>query len=149
MRRRLLLLGAMAALAVPANAQAATTVDQIPLDATIFLCDGSAVHLQGQLMITSTWTAMPSGGFVVASQFQPQGVKGVGVTTGIVYIGTGVTRDLFVVSPSGSLIETFVNEFQIQATSGAESYIVREVFHFVFGPDGTLRVVIDKFSSTC
>jgi hypothetical protein len=149
MKRGVVLIGAMVALAIPASAQAVTTVEQIPFETSILLCNGGVVHLQGQLLVTTTSTAIPTGGFVFAIHFQPQGVKGVDVTTGTVYIATGLTRDLFVVTPSGGLTETYVNQFHIQATTGAESYIVTGLFHITFSPEGTIRVVIDKFSSPC
>jgi hypothetical protein len=76
-------------------------------------------------------------------------VKGVDVTTGTVYRATGLTRDLVVAPPPGGFTETYVNRFHIQATTGAESYIVTGLFHITFSPDGTIRVMIDKFSGTC
>jgi len=149
MKRLLVLIGAMVALAIPTSAQAKTTIEQIPFETDILLCNGGVVHLEGQLLVTTTSTATPAGGFVYAIHFQPQGVKGVDVTTGTVYIATGLTRDLFVATPPGGFTETYVNQFHIQATKGAESYIVTGLFHITSSPDGTIRVVIDKFSGPC
>jgi hypothetical protein len=149
MKGLLVLIGAMVALAIPASAQAITTVEQIPFEADILLCNSGVVHLEGQLLVTTTSTATPAGGFLYAIHFQPQGVKGVDVTTGTVYVATGLTRDLLVATPPGGFTETYVNRFHIQATKGAESYIVTELFHITFSPDGTIRVVIDKFSVPC
>jgi hypothetical protein len=149
MKRLPVLIGAMVALAIPASAQAATTVERIPFETSILLCNGGVVHLEGQLLVTTTSTATPAGGFVFAIHFQPQGVKGVDLTTGTVYIGTGLTRDLVVATPRGGFTETYVNQFHIQSTTGAESYIVTGLFHITFSPDGTIRVVIDQFSGPC
>jgi hypothetical protein len=99
--------------------------------------------------VTSTATATPNGGFLVADHFQPQGISGVDTTTGTLYRATGLTRDLFVASPKGGFTETSVNRFHIQATAGGESFLVSEVFHVTVGADGTERVFIDKFSATC
>jgi hypothetical protein len=141
--------GLIVALSVPAAAQAATTVQKVPFVGDVQLClSGDIVELSGTLLITSTATANPSGGFLFADQFQPQGISGVDTTTGTLYRGTGSTRDLFIVS-KGGVTETEVNHFHIQATTGAESFIVREVFHIVFGADGTQRVFLDKFSVVC
>jgi hypothetical protein len=149
MKRLLVLIGAMVALAIPAGAQAITTVGQIPFETSLLLCSGGVVHLEGHLLVTTTSTATPAGGVVYAIHFQPQGVQGVDVTTGTLYRATGLTRDLVVATPPGGFTETYVNRFHIQATTGAESYIVTELFHITFSPDGTIRVVIDKFSGPC
>jgi hypothetical protein len=149
MKRLLVLIGAVVTLAIPASAQAITTVERIPFETTILLCNGGVVDLEGQLSVTTTSTTTPAGGFVFAIHFQPQGVKGIDITTGTAYIATGLTRDLVVATPPGGFTETYVNRFHIQATTGAESYIVTELFHVTFSPDGTLRVVIDKFSAPC
>jgi hypothetical protein len=150
MKRLLVLAGVVAALCVAAVAQAATTVQRVPFQSDVFLCtSGDDVALSGTLLITSTTTATPSGGFVAAVHFQPQGVSGVDTTTGTMYRATGLTRDLFVSSPAGGYTETFVNRFHIQATTGAESFVANEVFHITISPNGSVRVVFDKFSSTC
>jgi len=150
MKRLLVLAGVVAALCVPASAQAATTVQTIPIETDVFLCtSGDDVQLSGTLLVTSTTTATPSGGFVAAIHFQPQGVSGVDTTTGTIYRGTGLTRDLFVVSPAGGYTETDVNRFHIQATTGAESYLANEVFHITIGANGSVRVFFDRFSVTC
>jgi hypothetical protein len=149
MARLLALVAVVVALCVPAAAQAATTVQKVPFVGEVRLCSsGDIVELSGTLLVTSTATANPSGGFLFADLFQPQGISGVDTTTGTLYRGTGSTRDLFTVS-KGGVTETDANHFHIQATTGAESFIVREVFHIVFGADGTQRVFLDKFSVIC
>ena len=149
MARLLALVTLVAALSVPAAAQGATIVQKVPFEGSVVLCtSGDTVELSGTLLLTSTVTATPDGGFLFADHAQPQGISGVDTTTGTRYRGTGVTRDLFIVS-QGGVTETSINQFHIQATTGAESFIVREVFHIVFGADGTQRVFIDKFSVIC
>lgn len=148
--RLLALAGLVAALCVPVAAQAATTVQKIPFQGNVFLCtSGDMVELSGTLLVTSTITATPNGGFLVADHFQPQGVSGIDTTTGTAYHAVGLTRDIFISSPAGGFVETFVNRFHIQATGGAESFVVKEVFHVTVTPDGSVRVIFDKFFSTC
>lgn len=106
-------------------------------------------ELSGTLLVTSTATATPNGGFLFADHFQPVGISGVDTTTGTLYRATGLTRDLSVASPKGGSTKTFVNRLHIQATAGNESFIVSEVFHIVFGADGTERVFLDRVSATC
>jgi hypothetical protein len=144
------LAGVVVALCVPTAAQAATTVQKVPFAADVFLCtSGDDVALSGTLLIASTTTATPSGGFLAAIHFQPQNVSGVDTTTGTMYRATGLTRDIFVSSPAGGYTETFINRFHIQATTGAESFVVKEVFHITIGANGSVRTVFDKFSATC
>lgn len=150
MKRVLLILAAVAGFAVTGGAaQAATTVERQTFDATFPICNGDLIHLSGPLLVTTTTTLTPSGGLIVASHFQPQGVSGVDLSTGTVFHATGLTRDLIVFSPAGGITETFVNQFHIQATAGADSYIVTELFHITISPDGTVRSFFDNFSATC
>jgi hypothetical protein len=54
-----------------------------------------------------------------------------------------------VFSPPGGITSTFVNRFHIQATGGAQSFIVSETTHVTITPAGTVTVSFDNFSSTC
>jgi hypothetical protein len=149
MRRLLVILVAVGALAAPLSAQAGTTVETQSFDVTFEICNGDLIHLSGTLLAVFSETATPSGGEVLAFHFQPQGVSGVDLVTGTVFHATGLTRDLIVNSPPGGSTETFVNRFHIQATGGAQSYIVTELFHVTVTPQGTVTVFFDNFASTC
>jgi hypothetical protein len=149
MRRLLVVLAAFVALAVPVSAQAATTVQKTTFDATFPLCNGDLIHVTGALLAVMSQTTTPSGGVITSFQFNPQGATGVDLVTGAVFHATGLTRDLVVNSPPGGSTETFVNRFHIQSTGGAQSYIVTELFHITVTPDGTVRVFLDNFASTC
>jgi hypothetical protein len=138
-----------AAFAVPASAQAATTIEQFTFDTTFPLCNGDLIHVSGPLLGIFSETTTPSGGEIVSFHFQPQNVTGVDLVTGTIFHATGLTRDLTVNSPAGGSTETFVNEFHIQATAGEQSYIVTEIFHITVKPNGTVAVVFDKPTSTC
>jgi len=149
MLRPLLLLGVVVALAVAVSAQAATTVQQVPFSISVTICNGDTVQLTGTLLITTSTTSTPSGGLIAAVHFQPQGVSGVDTTTGTVFYAVGLTRDVSVSSPPGGFTETFVNQFHIQATGGAQSFLITDLFHVTVTPDGTVSVSFDNFSSTC
>jgi len=149
MRRLLVVLGVLVALAVPVGAQAATTVQTMTFDTTFALCNGDMIHLNGPLLAVMTETTTPSGGEVSSFQFNPQGVTGIDLVTGTVFHATGLTRDLVVNSPPGGSTETFVNQFRIQATRGAQSYLVTELFHVTVTPNGTVGAFFDNFASTC
>jgi len=149
MRKLLVLLITIAALAMPLAAQASATTEKVPFDANVTACNGDVIHISGTLLSIFTETTTPSGGFIVSSHFQPQVIMGVDLTTGTRYVATGLTRDILVTSPSGGSTETYVNRFHIQATSGAESFIVSEVFHITVNANGDVTAFVDNFSSTC
>jgi len=149
LKRLVLLLGVVAALAVAVSAQAATTVQQVPFSVSLTICNGDTVQLTGTLLITTSTTSTPPGGLMASIHFQPQGVSGVDTTTGTVFRAVGLTRDLVVNSPAGGSTETFVNRFQIQATGGAQSFLITELFHVTVTPGGTVSVTFDNLSETC
>ena len=135
MKRVLVILAVLAGAVLAAGAGAATTVEKQPFDSTFPICNGDLIHISGTLLVTTTETSTPSGGLILAIHFQPQGVTGVDLSTGTVFHATGLTRDLTVFSPPGGYTETFVNRFHIQATGGAQSYIVTDLFHVTVSPD--------------
>jgi hypothetical protein len=154
MRAKIRLLGLLsvvgAALAVVAIAQAATTSQKTPFATDVTLCNsGDTVSISGSLLVVTSTTATPSGGFIEAIHFQPQGISGIDTTTGTTYRAVGLTRDITVNSPAGGFTDTFVNRFLIQATGGGESYKATGTAHITVSPDGTVRVDFDREASTC
>ena len=149
MKKLLILAVAIVGLALPVSAQAAASTEQVPFEADVLACNGDVIHLSGTLLMVFTETATPAGGFVFSSHFQPQGVRGIDLVTGTTFIATGLTRDIVVVSPPGGFTETFVNQFHIQATTGAESFTVSEVFHITVNANGDVTAFVDNFSATC
>ena len=148
-RLSLAAVGVIAALTVSATAWAATTVQKIPFNGEVILCNGDTLDLSGTLLDSVTTTATPSGGLIFAFHDNPQGISGVDSTRGTVFHATGLTREVDVFSPRGGVTFTFVNRFHIQATRGAQSFIVSETEHVTITPSGALTVSFDKFSSTC
>jgi hypothetical protein len=149
MGRLLLIVGVLCALAVPLSAQAGTTVERMTFEDEFPLCNGHLSHISGPLLLTTTDTSTPSGGHIFAFHAQPQGVQGVDLEDGTMFRAVGLTRDLVVESPPGGTTETFINRFHIQATRGAESFIITDQFHITITPDGTVRVEIEVHSATC
>jgi len=148
-KRLLVLLVLVGALAAVTGALAGTTRFSFTFDETFPLCNGDPIHVNGTVLGIISETQTPSGGEIAAFHFQPQGVTGVDLVTGTVFHATGLTRDITVSFPPGGGTETFINKFHIQATAGAQSYLVTEVFHTTMTPDGTVTVFFDKASSTC
>jgi hypothetical protein len=149
MRRFTLLLALAVALVVPAGAAASTTHESFPFDTEFALCNGDTIHLHGTIVAVFTETSTPSGGFKISSHFQPRNVIGVDERTGTIFHAVGLTRDIVIVTPKGGYVETLVNRFHIQATGGAQSYIVTETFHITVTAAGKIATLIDFSSGPC
>jgi hypothetical protein len=149
MKRLALLVTLTAALVLPAAAaQAATTIEKnIPFEATIDQC-GETITLSGTLIGIFTEQALGGGGFLVTFHFQPQGLTGTS-SSGVVYHGTGLTRETTVLVPSGGLTDTFINRFHIVGTGGAPTYYVKETVHLTVSPTGDIRASVDNVSEEC
>ena len=149
MRRLIAFMFVASGLAVPVVAHAAATPQTVPFEGLVAACNGDTIQISGQLLTVSNQTSTPSGGFVFTIQSQPQGMSGVDLQTGATYRATGVTRETLVFSPSGGLTQTFVNQFHIQGTAGAESYIVSQTFHVTVDANGVVAAVVDRLSTSC
>ena len=89
-----------------------------------------------------------AGGFLVASHFQPQGVKG-SSSSGATYHATGLTRTTEVYVPSGGSTTTYINRFHIVGTAGAPTFYVKATVHSTVTPTGTITAYVDNFSEEC
>lgn len=148
MKKLALLVTLTAALVLPAAAaQAATTVEKMPFDATFDAC-GETITLSGTVVAILTERPLTGGGFLVTFHFQPQGVTGTS-SSGVVYHGTGLTRDTSVQVPSGGLTDTFINRFHIVGTRGAPTFYVKETVHLTVSPTGEIRASVDNVSEEC
>ena len=129
-----------------------TTNFTMPVDIGVFIpcADGGAgevVTLSGDLHTLIRYTESASGGIHAASHFQPQGISGVGETTGDKYQGTGVTQDEF--NATVGVEETFVNNFRIIGQGPGNNFLLQEVFHITFNANGSITAFVDKFSVDC
>ena len=159
LRTRLSLLtviGLMAALLAPTSALAAAdtfTVSSIfPIDLFVYIpCAaggaGEYVELTGNLHDVFHFTFTPSGGYRISFSDNPQGISGLGWTTGAKYQGTGLTRDNF-----GGRIgseETYVNNFRMIGQGPGNNFLVHENFHITVNANGTVTSFHDNFSVEC
>jgi hypothetical protein len=148
MRRLIALVMPVAvALVIASPASAATTREIIPFEATITDC-GNTIHISGDVLAIFTVNETPSGGFLVAAHFQPRRITGTD-ELGRLYIGTGLTRDLTVMTPAGGETFTSVNRFHIVGTRGAPTLSVNETVHVTVSPSGELVTVVDRSSVEC
>ena len=88
--------------------------------------------------------------FKVKVHSQPQGIRGVGQTTGDRYRGTGVTQETF----GGSLVNgqassTFVNNFRIVGQGPGNNFAIHEVVHVTLNARGELTAIAEHLSTTC
>lgn len=109
---------------------------------------GEVVELTGTLHMVMHFTVDPNGGYHYDLSFQPQGMSGVGETSGDKYQATGITRDSanFSTLPYNS---TYVNNFRIIGQGTGNNFIVHENVHFTINANGELTAYADNFSASC
>jgi hypothetical protein len=110
---------------------------------------GEVVKLSGPLhtLISLTINGNNVSGYF---QFQPQGISGIGETTGAKYNGTGVTAQSFKTSlQNGQSNFTFVNNFRMIGQGPGNNFLVHESLHITTNANGTLTVFHDNFSADC
>lgn len=134
-------------------ATAAVTANlSIPLDLFVFVpCAaggaGEMVELTGPLHVVMALTANQAGGFTVVAHFQPQGVSGIGFTTGLRYNATGETDETFTVNAGQT--DTFVNNFKIIGQGPNNNFMVHENVHITINANGIVTASVDNLSVLC
>ena len=137
-----------------ALAKAITFTDnvQIPFDLIVFVpCAaggaGEDVALSGTLHVLFHTTIDNSGGFHTKFHFQPQGISGMGLTTGDKYQATGETQG----TDNGKVgfESTFVNNFKIIGQGPGNNFLVHENFHITVNANGEVTASVDNFSVEC
>ncbi len=109
---------------------------------------GEDVYLSGDLHIVSHITIDAGGGDHLEDHYQPQGISGVGMTSGARYQATGVTRygENFRALPYNY---TFVNNFRIIGEGPGNNYLLHETFHITVNANGELTASADNFGVDC
>ena len=130
----------------------ATINQKIPFELAVFIScaaggAGEVVDLSGTLHDLFHLT-INGKRFVLKTHDQPQGVSGVGETTGDVYRATGVTQDITTSGIVGNT-ETFINNFKIIGPKAGNNFLVHENFHVTVNANGTITVVRDHLTVTC
>ena len=144
---------ALALSVLPANAaKQFNQTDEINLSVFVPCADGGAgevVDLSGPLhtLITYTITGRNVSG---TTHSQPQGITGVGESTGDKYQATGVTQQSFKTSfQNGQANQTFVNNFRIIGQGPGNNLLVHENAHITINANSTVTVFHDNFSVDC
>ncbi len=110
---------------------------------------GEDVYLSGDLHVVLHFTLDASGsGYHVDEHYQPQGITGVGMTSGVKYQATGVTRssENFRALPYSY---TFVNNFRLIGAGPGNNYLLHETFHLTINANGELTAVADNYGVDC
>jgi hypothetical protein len=108
---------------------------------------GELVDLSGTLHVLLHTTLDGSGGFHAKTHFQPQGVVGVGLTTGDIYQGTGATQNHL----NGSVGEesTFVDNFRLIGPGPGNNLLLHETVHVTVNANGVVTALVSNFSVEC
>ncbi|MBA3585229.1 MAG: hypothetical protein H0W36_12015 [Gemmatimonadetes bacterium] len=110
---------------------------------------GEVVVLSGKLHILVHET-INDNRFRVKLHFQPQGVSGVGLSTGDKYQGTGVGEETFGGSfVNGQFSDTFVNNFRIIGQGPGNNFLVHQTLHITVNANGEVTAEVDNFSIQC
>lgn len=152
-RMMICLVAILTMLVIPANA-AVQVNDTTEISLSVFIpCAaggaGETVDLSGPLhtLVSSTINGNNVSGYF---HFQPQGISGIGDSTGSKYHATGVTSESFNNSlQNGQANLTFVNNFRIIGQGPNNNYLVHETMHVTINADGTATVFHDNFSVEC
>jgi len=141
--------------AAPDAAAQATTFKtniQVPVDEIVpfvtIPCAGEDVALSGTLHILIRGTIDDNGGVHSKFHFQPQGVKGLGLTTGDKYQATGVTQET--INATGlPFTRTFVNNFRIIGPGPGNNFLAHDTVHLTINANGTATAVVANSSAEC
>jgi hypothetical protein len=161
MLRRCLVLVAMMLLAMAlgvapawaARASEGAISVSVPQDGRIVPndCNGELVEVSGDLHFVFNVVLNPRGGITVVSSDNPQGITGVGLTTGTQYQGTGGARNIIAIgSPTTSALSfTIISNFRLVSEGSSDNFLVHETIHFTLTPDGEVTAEVVKLEATC
>jgi hypothetical protein len=123
-----------------------TTSLLLPLSGVFFIPGnpvipaGENVSLIGKVHVVTHVTAVVGGNFLTDIYLNMAGVKGVGQTTGNMYIGTGSNKVLNFAIPGDPIIpgDPLRAAFMLEPTNRGGSVPLPLTFRLVLGSDGTL-----------
>jgi hypothetical protein len=133
------------------SASAKATTEKIPFDTVLAPEDacGEAIHLSGTLLAQFTFTETPSGNVEVGFHFNPQGITGVGLTSGATYHATGETLGTTTINAKGGISDTFVNNFKIIGAGKAQNFLETDVMHLTVNANGDVTTTVEKSTIRC
>jgi hypothetical protein len=133
------------------SASAQATTEKIPFDTVLVpeeAC-GEAIHLSGTLLAQFTFTESSGGNVEIGFHFNPQGVRGVGQTSGAIYHATGETLGTTTIKAKGGISDTFVNNFKIIGEGSAPNFLQTDVIHLTVNANGDVTATVEKSMIRC
>jgi hypothetical protein len=133
------------------SASAAATTQRIPFDVVLApeeAC-GEAIHLTGTLLAQLTFTESLAGNVEIGFHFSPQGVTGVGLTTGTIYHATGGTLGTRTIRTRGGISDTFVNNFKIIGEGSTQNFLETDVIHVTVNAKGQVTASVEQSILRC
>jgi hypothetical protein len=126
----------------PITSQTTLPVDPTPVFVPCALGGaGESVRFDGYLHSQFQSHEDGSGGFHVVYHVNPQGVSGVGLTSGETYRGTGVTQTTFHAG-AGASTYTLVIDIHYIGQGRAANLTVHQVFHVTANANGELTALV-------
>ncbi len=154
MLRRLIILLAVVAsglIAATSASAARATTEKIPFDVVLApeeAC-GEAIHLSGTLLAQFRFTESSGGNVTIGFHFNPQGITGVGLTSGATYHATGETQGTTTLKATGGISDTFVNNFKIIGEGSAPNFLQTDVVHLTVNAQGVVTATVEKVTIRC
>jgi len=144
-------LGLAALVNSPARAEV-TDNESIPFTQVLFVpcaADGAGeeVLVSGDLHILTSVTMDQSGGGHLRAHVQPQGISGVGLTTGDKYQATG--GDHLETNFQFGREFTEVSNFRLIGQGPGNNFLVHQTIHFTINANGTLTTDVNHVSAEC
>lgn len=135
-----------------AQAGGVETNVSVPIDQSIVVpCAnggvGETVVLSGDLHIVLNVTIDDQGGVHVKEKFQPQGVSGLGLTTGTTYRATGGTQTEFNIG--FGVEETDINNVRLIGPGPGNNLLIHSTDHITINANGVVTVVHSNSTVDC
>ncbi len=142
----------------PLQAQAITTTTSVriplpqPFQRFVPCAAGGAgelVDLTGTLHLLVHTTLDASGGFRSSVQSNPEGVTGIGLTTGDIYRGTGVTRRQ--INDEGTVGEerTVIGNFRLIGPGPDNNFLLHQNLNVTVNANGVVTAYVSNISVEC
>ena len=153
MLRRLIILLAVVACGLLAvtSASARAVTERVPFDFVLAPEEGcgEAIQLSGTLLTEFSFTETSGGNVEIGFHFSPQGITGVGLTSGATYPATGETLGTTTIRASGGISDTFVNNFKIIGEGSAPNFLETDVIHLTVNENGVVTATVDQSMIRC
>jgi hypothetical protein len=153
MLRRLIILLAVVAsgLLAVTSASATAVTERVPFDFVLAPEEGcgEAIQLSGTLLTEFSFTETSSGNVEIGFHFNPQGITGVGLTSGAAYHATGETLGTTTIRANGGISDTFVNNFKIIGEGSAPNFLETDVIHLTVNANGVVTATVEQSMIRC